>query len=97
MRNIAYRSRVIYSVENTPVKFQDIPARAYMWSDTMISDVPFIHRKNPDSTHDSICTTCFLTVARGLEETALLDGEQSHECTRAIQVECGPEQLQQAS
>jgi hypothetical protein len=61
----------------------------------MISDVPFMRRKNPDSTHDSICMTCFLTVAHGTNETDLFDGEQNHNCERAIQEECG--QLQRAS
>jgi hypothetical protein len=63
---------------------------------TMIPAVPFIHRKNPDSTHDSICTSCFLTVARGQQEADLLEGEQSHDCERAILLECRPAELQQA-
>jgi hypothetical protein len=61
----------------------------------MITDVSFMRRKNPDLTHDSICLTCFLTVAHSISEVDLLDGERNHNCERAIQEEC--EQLQRAS
>jgi hypothetical protein len=63
----------------------------------MISDVPFMRRKNPDSTHDSICMTCFLTVAHGANEADLIDGEQKHDCERAIQEEWLREGLERAS
>jgi hypothetical protein len=57
----------------------------------MIPDVPFIHRKNPDSTHDSICTTCFLTVVTAANEADLKAREGTHNCERAIELECREE------
>lgn len=54
----------------------------------MISDAPFIHRKNPDHTYDSICTTCFLTVATEENEADLQESEQTHNCEQAIVREC---------
>jgi hypothetical protein len=62
----------------------------------MISDVPFIHRKNPNSTHDSICMTCFLTVATADNEADLKNEERAHNCERAIETECR-QQLKRAS
>ena len=53
----------------------------------MISDVAFTRRQNYDSTVDSICMSCFLTVARGKEAT-LGQAEQEHDCERAIMDEC---------
>ena len=53
----------------------------------MISDVAFTRRQNYDSTVDSICMNCFLTVARGSEAT-LEDAEQKHDCDQAIMDEC---------
>jgi NMD protein affecting ribosome stability and mRNA decay len=53
----------------------------------MVSNAPFIHRHNPDNTIDSICMTCFLTVASVSSETELLQREQTHNCERAIQAE----------
>ena len=55
----------------------------------MISLAPFVRRTNPDSTQDSICTTCFLTVClESVSESELLAAEQRHNCNRAIQAEC---------
>jgi hypothetical protein len=48
---------------------------------------PFIHRSNPDSTQDSICMSCFLTVAHGTEKE-LIEAERNHDCERSIQEEC---------
>ena len=54
----------------------------------MISLSPFARRINPDSTQDSICTTCFLTICReSLSESELLAAERRHKCDRAIQAE----------
>lgn len=39
--------------------------------------------KNYDSTEDSICMNCFLTVARG-NESSLEEAEQKHDCEQAI-------------
>jgi hypothetical protein len=40
----------------------------------------YSHRPNPDGTYDSICTTCTLTVAKGLNEAALAEPESLHKC-----------------
>jgi hypothetical protein len=53
----------------------------------MISDVVFTRRVNYDSTVDSICLTCYLTVARGTEAT-VGQAEQEHDCERSIKAEC---------
>lgn len=53
----------------------------------MISDVTFTRRKNYDSTEDSICMNCFLTVVRG-NEASLEEAEQKHDCERAVMDEC---------
>ena len=46
----------------------------------MKTTVTFAHRKNPDSTTDSICLKCFLTVATVEEEDDLSSKESSHRC-----------------
>jgi hypothetical protein len=48
----------------------------------MVSQLEFSCRKKYDSTEDSIWMNCFLTVARGNEET-LEDVEQKHNFERA--------------
>jgi hypothetical protein len=53
----------------------------------MIPQVQFIRRTISDSTQDSICMICFLTVGRG-SETDLIEAERNHECERSIQMEC---------
>jgi hypothetical protein len=53
----------------------------------MIPQVPFIRRANSDSTEDSICMICFLTVGQG-SETDLIEAEQNHDCDRSIEAEC---------
>ena len=64
----------------------------------MISLAPFVRRNNPDSTQDSICTTCFLTVCReSVSQSELLAAEQRHNCNRAIQAECAHYQDSQMS
>jgi hypothetical protein len=61
---------------------------------SQVANVPFTRRINPDSTQDSICMTCFLTVGRG-NETDLEKAERNHDCNRSIQAECvGSEQFQ---
>lgn len=52
----------------------------------MISQEFFTRRKNYDSTEDSICMNCFLTVARG-NEANLDEAERKHDCERAIREE----------
>jgi hypothetical protein len=53
----------------------------------MISQLQFTRRKNYDSTEDSICMSCFLTVARGSEAT-LEEAERNHDCQRSIRERC---------
>jgi hypothetical protein len=36
------------------------------------------HRRNADGSYDSICTTCFATVARSPAEVGLTEGERAH-------------------
>jgi hypothetical protein len=42
--------------------------------------LPFAHRKNPDGSIDSICTTCFQTVASEDSEGKLIAHEERHSC-----------------
>jgi hypothetical protein len=54
---------------------------------SLITQIPFTHRTNPDSTQDSICMSCFLTVGSGSEKD-LIEAERNHNCERCIQEEC---------
>jgi hypothetical protein len=58
-----------------------------IWSKAVISQVLFSRRKNYDSTEESICMHCLLTVARSHAET-LEEAERNHDCEEAIIVEC---------
>jgi hypothetical protein len=40
----------------------------------------FPHRLNQDTTYDSICPVCYLTVASSLVETDLTEHEALHAC-----------------
>ena len=40
----------------------------------------FKHRQNRDGSHDSICCTCFLTVASTRQESVLCHFEHRHAC-----------------
>jgi len=40
----------------------------------------FPHRHNADETHDSICTSCFVTVATVMNESELAGHEIAHVC-----------------
>ena len=42
--------------------------------------MPFAHRKNNDASIDSICTTCFQTIASEDSEGKLIAHEESHLC-----------------
>jgi hypothetical protein len=44
----------------------------------------FFHRRNADSTIDSICTGCFQTVAVAKNESDLVRAEKSHACEPLI-------------
>ena len=40
----------------------------------------FVHRHNADGTVDSICQSCFMTVAKEASELELMKDEQLHDC-----------------
>lgn len=42
--------------------------------------LPFAHRKNPDGSIDSICTTCFQTIASEDSAGELIVHEERHSC-----------------
>ncbi len=42
--------------------------------------IPFAHRRNPDASVDSICTTCFQTIASEDSEGKLIAHEERHSC-----------------
>jgi hypothetical protein len=41
---------------------------------------PFAHRRNPDRSIDSICTTCFHTIASEESDDELMAHEGRHSC-----------------
>lgn len=42
------------------------------------------HRHNSDGSVDSICLTCFQTIARAGDEAALTEHERKHSCDREV-------------
>lgn len=46
----------------------------------MTTIFPFAHRRNPDASIDSICTTCFQTIASEDSEGKLISHEERHLC-----------------
>lgn len=46
----------------------------------MNTQSPFAHRRNPDASIDSICTTCFQTIASEDSEGKLIVHEERHSC-----------------
>ena len=46
----------------------------------MSSLIPFAHRRNPDKSIDSICTTCFQTIASEDSAGKVIAREGSHTC-----------------
>jgi hypothetical protein len=56
----------------------------------MMADSPtlFPHRRNGDGSYDSICPTCFATVARSKAEGGLAENETAH--TRLSVNDCSP-------
>jgi hypothetical protein len=42
--------------------------------------IPFAHRRNPDASIDSICTTCFQTIASADSVDKLITHEEHHSC-----------------
>ena len=49
----------------------------------------YAHRHNPDGWFDSICTTCFATIARSRDEAALAEQEKKHLCDLAFLADRG--------
>jgi hypothetical protein len=47
------------------------------------SDPAWPHRLNPDGTYDSICPTCFRTIAHSSDENELARVENLHVCPGA--------------
>lgn len=52
----------------------------------MTTLIPFAHRRNPDTSIDSICTTCFQTIASEDSEGKLIAHEERHSCDPNWQV-----------
>ncbi len=46
----------------------------------MTSFISFAHRRNRDSTVDSICTRCYQTIASGENDSSLTSAEVNHSC-----------------
>lgn len=44
------------------------------------SDSDFVHRSNSNGTTDSICKSCFLTIATAMWEADLDSAERQHKC-----------------
>jgi hypothetical protein len=49
----------------------------------MQTELKFPHRFNPDGTFDSICITCFRTIAMSEKEADLAAAEEAHACNPA--------------
>lgn len=45
-----------------------------------MTPTPFAHRRNLDASIDSICTTCFQTIASEDNEGSLIAHEERHAC-----------------
>jgi hypothetical protein len=43
----------------------------------------YVHRRNKNGSHDSICLVCFHTIASESSEAELVDAERQHECDSA--------------
>jgi hypothetical protein len=52
----------------------------------MTTLIPFAHRRNPDESFDSICTTCFQTIATENGEGKLIAHEERHTCDPIYEV-----------
>jgi hypothetical protein len=42
------------------------------------------HRRNHDGSFDSICRTCFATIARSSDEVALAGPDRNHDCDLSV-------------
>jgi hypothetical protein len=51
-------------------------------ADKLIAFYP--HRRNKDGSYDSICLTCFITVAFGKSEAELMEFDKKHICEFSV-------------
>jgi hypothetical protein len=49
----------------------------------------YAHRQNEDGSYDSICPTCFATVAQSRAEAGLAEEEAAHACSPSFLAGCG--------
>jgi hypothetical protein len=47
------------------------------------------HRQNEDGSYESICSTCFATVARSMVEVGRSEDEAAHACSPSFLAGCG--------
>ena len=55
----------------------------------MVAKSIYPHRHNQDGSYDSICTTCYATVASSSDEASLAEHESAHTCDSALLAERG--------
>jgi hypothetical protein len=55
----------------------------------MPAEIQFPHRRNHDGSWDSICTQCFLTIARSKMEGKLAEFEETHVCNSSFLADRG--------
>jgi hypothetical protein len=55
-----------------------LPGKKTTMADKLIAFYP--HRRNKDGSYDSICLTCFVTVAFGKSEAELMGYDRQHVC-----------------
>ena len=51
---------------------------------TNARNIAYPHRHNADGSFDSICITCFATIAQTKDEAALFELERNHSCDRSF-------------
>ena len=51
---------------------------------TNARNIAYPHRHNADGSIDSICITCFATIAQTKDEAALFELERNHFCNRSF-------------
>jgi hypothetical protein len=54
---------------------------------TNARNIAYPHRHNADGSFDSICITCFATIAKATDEAALFEQEKNHSCDRSFLAE----------
>jgi hypothetical protein len=53
----------------------------------MTSFISFAHRRNNDSTVDSICTRCYQTIANAQDDSSLTSAEANHICDPDVEMD----------